>query len=175
MSELVERTAEIAYADMPLFGYPAPPLSVKFELVWPGYLHYPWLVDLPLFDQDGRRITWTRQELGPWLAFQFQAFAEKCTRKVINSREPAWRIGVGGYKFEHMRLVSFRNITECIWRASVEVYVPYNGWPDNDEEYYLLTGAEGCYEKTGPERRCPSCRVVHPYDPRVDANQTKRR
>ncbi|KAJ4472059.1 hypothetical protein J3R30DRAFT_3407577 [Lentinula aciculospora] len=136
-------------------------------LQWPGYLHRRWMVSLPLYDDFGEEILWTKKGLGTFLAFQYREFAESCTRGHIICKEPTWRIGSGGIAFQDMRIVTFWNITKDIWRAEITVDVPSNGWAESRQDYYSLTGAEGCYNKIRPEgkdKRCPSCSTVHRCD-----------
>ncbi|KAJ3790604.1 hypothetical protein GGU11DRAFT_752639 [Lentinula aff. detonsa] len=178
LSQLVEGRSkladpnEMAFDSKELFQE-----SVRFELVWPGYLHRRWLVSVPLHDYCGGKIRWTKKELGRFIACQYRKFAELCDHSIV-CKEPAWRIGSGGIAFEDMRIVTFWNITKDIWRAEIAVDVLNNGWAGSRQEYYSLTGAEGCYSKIIPEgedKRCPSCGTVHEPDPRLrKAEKSKR-
>ncbi|KAJ3808906.1 hypothetical protein F5876DRAFT_78286 [Lentinula aff. lateritia] len=169
LAHLAEGMSRLAYPDAMAFdSRECFQRSMRFELVWPGYLHQRWLVSLPLYDNLGKSIQFTKKELGRFIACQYRSFAELCTTHQITCKEPAWQIGSGGITFQDMRIATFWNITKDIWRAEITIDAPNNGWPASRWEYYSLTGAEGCYNKIIPERedkRCPSCTTVHKTDP----------
>ncbi|KAJ3777444.1 hypothetical protein FB446DRAFT_699997 [Lentinula raphanica] len=169
LSQLAEDNSKVANPDEMIFDSNSRELSFqgslpRFELVWPGYLHQRWLISIPLSTTAGEQIRWTKKNLGKFIACQYRNFAQSCSRPDIICKEPAWRIGPGGITFEDMRIVTFWNLTKDIWRAEITVEVSSHGWARSQQEYYSLTGAEGCYKRIIPEeedKKCPSCGIIH--------------
>ncbi|KAK7461439.1 hypothetical protein VKT23_008617 [Stygiomarasmius scandens] len=120
-----ENNVDIRLPDWPVFSQDyvrnLKEPKVFWELVWPGYLHTKWCVSIPI---QGRNGLLTRRELGYIIASEYKKFIEAslaCMRGDFQGREPNWRFSKDRYLFEDLKLTTFWNLTENVWRTSMMV------------------------------------------------------
>ncbi|KAJ7433133.1 hypothetical protein B0H11DRAFT_1834207 [Mycena galericulata] len=84
---------------------------IVFRIIWPGYAHVDWCRGIVV---DGNI---TRAAMGFQVASNFARYFEKGQYETPTSRE--WMITPSCVRFEHLFLLSFRNIFEDVWQAEV--------------------------------------------------------
>ncbi|KAF8060682.1 hypothetical protein FPV67DRAFT_1423342 [Lyophyllum atratum] len=89
---------------------------ISFRILWPGYEHVEWVRNLNI-DTSGRPIT--RAQLGVVVSQHFSRFVERMYPERATCSE--WYLGANGIRFEHLILLSFKNVFENVWQADVAV------------------------------------------------------
>ncbi|RDB28050.1 hypothetical protein Hypma_002198 [Hypsizygus marmoreus] len=88
---------------------------ITLVIIWPGYEHVEWSRTVEIHP-DGPI---TRSALGAAVAMNFARFMEKSRNE--RAMSPEWQIGISGIRFEHVILLSLRNVFEDVWQADVAV------------------------------------------------------
>ncbi|KAL0577455.1 hypothetical protein V5O48_004524 [Marasmius crinis-equi] len=98
---------------------PSRPRKITFHIRWPGYEHVEWVRSIEVVTPSGHI---TRSELASVVAQNFARYVEKTQFEATTNID--WRLGPAGIRFDHVVLLSLRNVFEDAWQADVAVDFP---------------------------------------------------
>ncbi|KAJ8087107.1 hypothetical protein PM082_005935 [Marasmius tenuissimus] len=95
---------------------PSRPRKVTLHIRWPGYEHIEWVRTIEVVTASGHI---TRAQLAGVIAQNFARYVEKTQFEATTNID--WRLGPAGITFDHITLLSLRNVFEDAWQAEVAV------------------------------------------------------
>ncbi|KAF5385125.1 hypothetical protein D9615_000893 [Tricholomella constricta] len=89
--------------------------KITLRILWPGYESFEWT---RVIEIDARGPV-TRAQLGAVISQNFARFIERARSESATSSE--WHLGANGIRFEHLVLLSLRNVFDNAWQADVAI------------------------------------------------------